>query len=129
MTIVSCFGTYTYDSMEKVKGIFKKIQLSSFPGENVASMNIKIKGLLNQLQSAGYFEKELLNHLAKKYKTSSCEEFCLWSMSNIDDKTKNYLRLTALLDEEDISEEDKVSYSAILDLTSKKYEEMLGSEH
>ena len=49
-------------------------------------------------------------------------------MSNIDDKTKNYLRLTALLDEEDIAAEDKMSYSAMLDLTSKKYEEMLGSE-
>jgi len=128
MAIVSSFGTYTYDSMEKVKNQFKKVHLSSFPGENVVSMNVKLKGLLDQLHSAGYFEKELLNHLAKKYKTSSCEEFRLWSMSNIDDKTKSYLRLTALQEDKDIAEEDKVSYGDILDLTSKKYEEMYGAE-
>ena len=91
-------------------------------------MNVKLKGLLDQLHNAGYFEKELLNHLAKKYKTSSCEEFRLWSMSNIDDKTKSYLRLSALQDEEDIPDEDKVSYIDILDSTSKKYEDMLGSD-
>eukprot|EP00957_Ditylum_brightwellii_P184783 14074439-Ditylum_brightwellii.AAC.1 len=70
-------------------------------------MNIKLKGLLDQLNSAGYFEKELLRHLAKKYKTSSCEEFCIWSRSNIDDKTKSYLRLIALQEDKDIAEEDK----------------------
>eukprot|EP00957_Ditylum_brightwellii_P173365 13199426-Ditylum_brightwellii.AAC.1 len=47
-------------------------------------------------------------------------------MSNIDDKTKSYLRSTALHEDKDIAEEDKVSYGNILDLTSKKYEEMYG---
>eukprot|EP00957_Ditylum_brightwellii_P190533 14502960-Ditylum_brightwellii.AAC.1 len=55
----------------------------------------------------GILRMELLNHLAKKYKTSSCEEFCLWSMSNIDVKTKSYLRLTALQEDKNIAEEDK----------------------
>eukprot|EP00957_Ditylum_brightwellii_P001330 104291-Ditylum_brightwellii.AAC.1 len=40
-------------------------------------------------------------------------------MSNIDDKTKSYPRLTVLQEDEDIAEEDK---------TSKKYEEMYGAE-
>eukprot|EP00957_Ditylum_brightwellii_P150899 11490325-Ditylum_brightwellii.AAC.1 len=49
-------------------------------------------------------------------------------MSNIDDKTKGYLRLTALQEDKDIAEEDKVSYRNTLDLTSKKYEKMYGAE-
>eukprot|EP00957_Ditylum_brightwellii_P184554 14056049-Ditylum_brightwellii.AAC.1 len=49
-------------------------------------------------------------------------------MSNIDDKTKSYLRSTALQEGEDITEEDKVSYGDILDLKNKKYEDIFGSE-
>ena len=49
-------------------------------------------------------------------------------MSNVDDKTKKFLRLSSFQTEEEMDDEDKISYIDILKSTTKKYEELLGSD-
>eukprot|EP00957_Ditylum_brightwellii_P050323 3816494-Ditylum_brightwellii.AAC.1 len=61
--------------MEKLKAKLKKIKMSNYPGENVQKMNVDIKAQCNILDGAGYWEKDLLRVITKKYKSSKCEEF------------------------------------------------------
>ena len=49
-------------------------------------------------------------------------------MSNVDEPTKNFLRLSALLHDNKMDNEDKISYTNILEMTTKKYEDLVGSD-
>eukprot|EP00957_Ditylum_brightwellii_P007186 545575-Ditylum_brightwellii.AAC.1 len=61
--------------MEKLKAKLKKIKLSNYLGENVQKMNVDIKVQCDILYGAGYWEKDLLHVITKKYKSCKCEEF------------------------------------------------------
>ena len=127
MAIVSCVATFTYDSMEKVKSRLKSITIKSYPGENIKNMNVDIKALCEQLYSAGFWEKELLQVISKKYKLSTCEEFCLWAIGTLSEKTIDYLRSVSLMDDSAMMPDKIVTYDMLLDLSTKKYEDLLGS--
>jgi hypothetical protein len=73
LAIISCVGTYTYDTMEKLKAKLKKIKLSNYPGDNVQKMNVDIKAQCDILDGARYWEKDLLHVITKKYNSSKCE--------------------------------------------------------
>eukprot|EP00957_Ditylum_brightwellii_P170684 12992021-Ditylum_brightwellii.AAC.2 len=59
-------------------------------------MNVDIKGQCDILDSAGYWEKDFLHIIAKKYKSSKCEEFRWWATSTISANTTAYLRMSTL---------------------------------
>eukprot|EP00957_Ditylum_brightwellii_P085093 6469763-Ditylum_brightwellii.AAC.1 len=84
--------------MEKLKAKLKKIKLSNYLGENAQKMNVDIKVQCDILDSASYWEKDLLHVITKKHKPCKCEEFCLWALSTISEKTTAYLRMSTLHD-------------------------------
>eukprot|EP00957_Ditylum_brightwellii_P142066 10823611-Ditylum_brightwellii.AAC.1 len=65
LAIQACVGQYTYGTVEKVKAKLKAIKLSDYPGENIQTMNIAIKAKCDQLDSAGYKEKDSLHAIAE----------------------------------------------------------------
>ena len=75
MAIITSFGTFTFDSMEKLKSSIKNIKLSSYAGENIVSMNLEICALCDRLWGAGYWDKYLLHYIASKYLQCSDEVF------------------------------------------------------
>eukprot|EP00957_Ditylum_brightwellii_P201464 15325770-Ditylum_brightwellii.AAC.1 len=113
--------------MEKLKSKLKKIKLSNYPGENVWKINVDIKAQCDILDGTGYWEKDLLYVIIKKYKTSKCEKFCLWAISTISEKTIAYLRMSTLQDDTNIPAEAKVAYGSILKETTVKYEKLVCS--
>eukprot|EP00957_Ditylum_brightwellii_P077340 5877122-Ditylum_brightwellii.AAC.1 len=54
----------------------------------VQDMNIAIKAKCDQLDSAEYWQKNLLCVIAKKYKAAKCEEIFLWAIINISERIK-----------------------------------------
>eukprot|EP00957_Ditylum_brightwellii_P027980 2113974-Ditylum_brightwellii.AAC.1 len=70
LAIQACAGRYIYDTMEKVKVKLNAIKLSDYPGANVQAMNIAIKVKCDQLDSTGYWKKDMLHVIAKKYKAA-----------------------------------------------------------
>ena len=128
VAIVSSFGTFTFDSMEKLKENLKKVSLLSYPGENVVNMNQDLLTICERLSAAGYWDKNLLHYLATKYLSSTCELFRIWVITNITEKTTSYLNDTSLYSDQEISPSSVMTYHDIIEKTSHKYEDMLGSQ-
>eukprot|EP00957_Ditylum_brightwellii_P157976 12024692-Ditylum_brightwellii.AAC.1 len=124
LTIISCVGTYPYDTVEKLKSKLKKIKLSNYPGDNVQRMNVDIKAQCDILDDAGYWEKDLLHVITKKYKSFKCAFFCLWTISTISEETTAYLKMSTLQGDTNIPGETKVTYGSIVKDTTAKHEEL-----
>ena len=124
--IIACTATYSYDSMENLKNKLKNIKISDFPGENVSKMNVAIKDICDRLYGSGFWEYDLLNSICKKYKAVSCEEFCLWALSNLTTKVKTYLRMRGLQHPDTIDPSKRITYDQILDESTFHYEELFG---
>ena len=124
--IIACSATYSYDAMENLKNKLKNIKISDFPGENVSKMNVVIKDICDRLYGSGFWEHDLLNSICKKYKAVSCEEFRLWTLSNLTSKVKVYLRMRGLQDPDTIDPSKCITYDQILDESTFQYEELFG---
>ena len=127
MAIVASFGTFTFDSMEKLKSSIKNIKLSSYAGENSVSMNLEIRAVCDRLWGAGYWDKYLLHYIASKYLQCSDEVFCIWAISHISKKTTAYLNATNNFHEDEIEEFTVVTYTQLVEDIAHKYEEMIES--
>eukprot|EP00957_Ditylum_brightwellii_P095118 7244456-Ditylum_brightwellii.AAC.1 len=90
-------------------------------------MNQHIRALCDRLWCAGYWDKNLLHYIANKYPQSSYEIFQVLAITHVSEKTTTYLNTTYNFHEDDIDESVIVTYAQLLDDTSHKYAEMLGS--
>eukprot|EP00957_Ditylum_brightwellii_P156857 11938632-Ditylum_brightwellii.AAC.1 len=113
--------------MEKLKTSIKNVKLSTYAGENIVNMNWEICALCDRLWGAGYWDKNLLHYIANKYIQSSCEVFHVWAITHVSEKTTAYLNATNNFYKDEIDESTIATYTQLLDETSLKYEEMLGS--
>eukprot|EP00957_Ditylum_brightwellii_P145314 11067547-Ditylum_brightwellii.AAC.1 len=91
-------------------------------------MNIAIKAKCDQLDSAVYWEKDLLHVIAKKYKDAECEKIHLWAITNISKRTKMYRRIVCLKDEDAIAKTYQFTYVDLLTETAIKYDFLVGSD-
>eukprot|EP00957_Ditylum_brightwellii_P044798 3398332-Ditylum_brightwellii.AAC.1 len=89
-------------------------------------MNIAIKANGDQLNSVEYWKNDLLYVIAKKYNAAKCEEFCVWTITNISEGTKKYLRIAGLQNKDAIPRIYQVTYDDLLTETMVKYESLLG---
>eukprot|EP00957_Ditylum_brightwellii_P192857 14683955-Ditylum_brightwellii.AAC.1 len=81
-------------------------------------MNQEICAMCDRLWGAGYWDKNLLHYIAKKYLQSSCEVFCIWAITHVSEKTTTYLNATNNFHEGEIDESTIVIYTKLLDETS-----------
>ena len=76
--------------MGQLKTDLKYIKLVEFPGQNFTNFLLKISYYFVRLDNYGYWDEQLLDKLAKIFKSCTEEQFRPWDLTNIN-KTIKYI--------------------------------------
>ena len=122
IAIMRIMFTDSYDATESWKTELKCLQLTNFPGENIADCCTKVVELSERLDSAGHFNPELLSAIRKIFEQGTDRQFELWAI-NKSEKIHDYLGELRVTDPDQMT--TKLSYTSLCREATAKYRDLV----
>ena len=117
----------SYEAMQKCKNELKALTLRNYSNENVKECCDRIMVLSERLDSAGYFDQDLLCSIAHIFESTTDERFKLWAIYNYNQCSK-FVKSLRTRPITSIPKDDRITYETLVKDAKEEHRKLVDSE-